>query len=238
MNFIEALVSKGQEAGLTFTIEQLEKFNKYYEMLIETNKAMNLTAITEPEEVAVKHMIDSLLVYKEKNFSGKTLVDVGTGAGFPGIPLKIYCPSIKIVLMDSLAKRLKFLQTVIEQLGLEEIVCEHVRAEDAGHKAEHREHYDIAIARAVAPLAVLAEYCLPLVKVGGSFYAMKGSKYKEEFEQGKKAVNILGGKLVGCEEIKLPGLNDGRAVLIVKKEKKTPGKYPRKAGVATKTPLQ
>ena len=107
---------------------------------------------------------------------------MGTGAGFPGIPLKIYCPSIKIVLMDSLAKRLKFLQTVIEQLGLEEITCEHIRAEDAGHKAQHREHYDIAIARAVAPLAVLAEYCLPLVKSGGFFYAMKGSKYKDEFE--------------------------------------------------------
>ena len=237
MNFVEALVSKGKEAGLTFTSEQLDKFNKYYEMLIETNKSMNLTAITEPDEVAVKHMIDSLLVYKEKDFSGKTLVDVGTGAGFPGIPLKIYCPSLKIVLMDSLAKRLKFLQTVIEQLGLEGITCEHIRAEDAGHKAQHREHYDIAIARAVAPLAVLAEYCLPLVKPGGFFYAMKGSKYKDEVEQGKKAVNILGGKLVGCEEMKLPGLDDGRAVLIVQKYKKTPEKYPRKAGVAAKAPL-
>jgi len=237
MNFVEALVSKGQDAELTFTSEQVDKFNKYYEMLIETNKSMNLTAITEPDEVAVKHMIDSLLVYKEKDFTGKTLVDVGTGAGFPGIPLKIYCPSLKIVLMDSLAKRLKFLQTVIEQLGLEEITCEHIRAEDAGHKAQHREHYDIAIARAVAPLAVLAEYCLPLVKSGGFFYAMKGSKYKDEFEQGEKAINILGGKLVGCEEIKLPGLDDGRAVLIVQKYKKTPEKYPRKAGVAAKAPL-
>ena len=237
MNFVEALVSKGKEAGLTFTSEQVDKFNKYYEMLIETNKSMNLTAIIEPDEVAVKHMIDSLLVYKEKDFLGKTLVDVGTGAGFPGIPLKIYCPSLKIVLMDSLAKRLKFLQTVIEQLGLEGITCEHIRAEDAGHKAQHREHYDIAIARAVAPLAVLAEYCLPLVKPGGFFYAMKGSKYKDEVEQGKKAVNILGGKLVGCEEMKLPGLDDGRAVLIVQKYKKTPEKYPRKAGVAAKAPL-
>ena len=237
MNFVEALVSKGQAAGLTFTSEQVDKFNKYYEMLIETNRSMNLTAITEPDEVAVKHMIDSLLVYKEKDFSGKTLVDVGTGAGFPGIPLKIYCPSLKIVLMDSLAKRLKFLQIVIEELGLEGITCEHIRAEDAGHKSQHREHYDIAIARAVAPLAVLAEYCLPLVKSGGFFYAMKGSKYKDEFEQGKKAVNILGGKFVGCEEIKLPGLDDGRAVLIVQKYKKTPEKYPRKAGVAAKNPL-
>lgn len=237
MNFVEALVSKGKEAGLTFTSEQVDKFNKYYEILIETNKSMNLTAIIEPDEVAVKHMIDSLLVYKEKDFLGKTLVDVGTGAGFPGIPLKIYCPSLKIVLMDSLAKRLKFLQTVIEKLGLEGITCEHIRAEDAGHKAQHREHYDIAIARAVAPLAVLAEYCLPLVKPGGFFYAMKGSKYKDEVEQGKKAVNILGGKLVGCEEMKLPGLDDGRAVLIVQKYKKTPEKYPRKAGVAAKAPL-
>jgi 16S rRNA (guanine527-N7)-methyltransferase len=237
MNFMEALVSKGQEASLSFTKEQLYKFNKYYEMLIETNKIMNLTTITEPDEVAVKHIIDSLLVYKEKDFSGKILVDVGTGAGFPGIPLKIYCPSLKIVLMDALAKRLRFLQTVIEQLGLEGITCEHLRAEDAGHKVEHRGHYDIAIARAVAPLAVLAEYCLPLVKVGGFFYAMKGSKYKEEIDQGKKALNILGGKLVSCEEIKLPGLDDGRAVLIVQKQKSTPEKYPRKAGIAVKTPL-
>ncbi|MDD4320876.1 MAG: 16S rRNA (guanine(527)-N(7))-methyltransferase RsmG [Acidaminococcaceae bacterium] len=237
MNFIEALTSKGQEAGFVFTQEQVEKFNKYYEMLVETNKIMNLTTITEPEDVAVKHMIDSLLVYDAKRFPNKTLVDVGTGAGFPSIPLKIYCPSLKMVLMDSLAKRLKFLEAVITELDLKEIICEHIRAEDAGHKAQHREHYDIAIARAVASFPILAEYCLPLVKKDGYFYAMKGSKYKEELAQGEKAMCILGGKLISCEQVKLPGLDDGRAILVVQKQKNTPAKYPRKAGIVSKTPL-
>lgn len=237
MNFIEALINKGKEAGLVFTQEQVEKFNKYYEMLVETNKVMNLTAITEPEDVAIKHMIDSLLVYDAKRFSNKTLVDVGTGAGFPSIPLKIYCPNLKMILMDSLAKRIKFLEAVIEELDLKDISCEHIRAEDAGHKVQHREYYDIAIARAVASFPILAEYCLPLVKKGGYFYAMKGSKYKEEIAHGEKAMSILGGKLISCEQVKLPGLDDGRAILVVQKQKNTPTKYPRKAGIVSKNPL-
>lgn len=237
MNFVEALTSKGQEAGLFFTEEQVKNFNKYYEMLVETNKVMNLTAIVEPEDVAIKHMIDSLLVYDKGRFSGKNLVDVGTGAGFPSIPLKIYCPNIHMVLMDSLAKRLKFLEAVIAELDLKDIACEHIRAEDAGHKAKHREHYDIAIARAVASFPVLAEYCLPLVKKGGYFYAMKGSKYKDELAQGERAMDILGGKLISCNQVKLPGLDDGRVILVVQKKKNTPIKYPRKAGIVSKVPL-
>lgn len=237
MSFVEALIDKGKEAGIVFTNEQAEKFSRYYEMLVETNKVMNLTAITEPEEVAVKHMIDSLLAYNPEHFAGKKLVDVGTGAGFPSIPLKIYCPSIKMVLMDSLAKRLRFLEAVIVELGLKDVSCVHIRAEDAGHKEEHRERYDIAIARAVASFPVLLEYCLPLVKNGGYFYAMKGSKYKEELAQGENAIKIMGGKLISCEQVKLPGLDDGRAILVVQKQKNTPAKYPRKAGVIAKTPL-
>ncbi len=237
MTFLEALISKGKEAGLEFTEKQLEQFSMYFDLLIETNKVMNLTAITEPEEVAVKHIIDSLLAFDEKIFPGKLLADVGTGAGFPGIPLKIYCPELKVVLLDSLTKRLKFLEAVIEQLGLQDISCVHLRAEDAGQNKDHREKYDLVTARAVARLSVLSEYCLPLVKVGGYFIAMKGSKFKEEISEGLTAVGILGGEIISAEEVKLPGLDDGRAIIRIRKIKKTPVKYPRKAGLPEKQPL-
>ena len=237
MTFLEALISKGKEAGLEFTEKQLEQFSLYFDLLIETNKVMNLTAITEPEEVAVKHIIDSLLAYDEKIFPGKLLADVGTGAGFPGIPLKIYCPELKVVLLDSLAKRLKFLEAVIEKLGLKDISCVHLRAEDAGQNKNHREKYDLVTARAVARLSVLSEYCLPLVKVGGYFIALKRSKFKEEIFEGNTAVGILGGEIISAEEVKLPGLDDGRAIIRIRKIKKTPVKYPRKAGLPEKQPL-
>ena len=236
MDFTTALVTKGQEAGFTFTDKQLKQLETYYKMLVETNKVMNLTALTEPEDVAVKHMIDSLLVYN-KSFAGKTLADVGTGAGFPGLVLKIYDPTIKVTLIDSLAKRLKFLQEVIEATGLEEVWCKHLRAEEAGQDPALREKFQLVVARAVAALPVLAEYCLPLVEVGGSFYAMKGNKYQEEAEQGKRAIGTLGGKIQEVKEVKLPGLADKRAIIIVKKIKNTPKTYPRKAGTATKKPL-
>ena len=237
MTFLEVLISKGKEAGLSFSEKQLEQFSLYFDLLIETNKVMNLTAITEPEEVAVKHIIDSLLAYDEKVFPGKLLADVGTGAGFPGIPLKIYCPELKVVLLDSLAKRLKFLDNVIETLGLKDITCVHLRAEDAGQNKDHREKYDLVTARAVARLSVLSEYCLPLVKQGGYFIAMKGSKFVEEIAEGRTAVGILGGEIISAEEVKLPGLDDGRAIIRIRKIKKTPVKYPRKAGVPEKQPL-
>ena len=237
MTFLEALISKGKEAGLSFSEKQLEQFSLYFDLLIETNKVMNLTAITEPEEVAVKHIIDSLLAYDEKVFPGKLLADVGTGAGFPGIPLKIYCPELKVVLLDSLAKRLKFLDNVIETLGLKDITCVHLRAEDAGQNKDHREKYDLVTARAVARISVLSEYCLPRVKQGGYFIAMKGSKFVEEIAEGRTAVGILGGEIISAEEVKLPGLDDGRAIIRIRKIKKTPVKYPRKAGVPEKQPL-
>lgn len=236
MTFTKILVKKGEEAGLKFTELQLSQFTRYYELLIETNKVMNLTALTEPEDVAVKHMIDSLLAYDD-SFSGKTLADVGTGAGFPGIPLKIYCPSLKVVLIDSLGKRLKFLDTVIQELGLENITCRHMRAEDAGHNKELRENFDFVTARAVARLSVLSEYCLPLVKKDGFFIALKGSKYADEIVEADKAVKILGGKLVAADLVKLPGLDDGRAIIRIKKLKSTPNQYPRKAGTPDKQPL-
>ena len=236
MTFAEILAEKGAEAGLSFTPLQLEQFSRYYELLVETNKVMNLTAITEPEEVAVKHMVDSLLAY-EAEMAGKTLADVGTGAGFPGVPLKIYCPELKVTLIDSLGKRLRFLQQVIEELGVKGIRCEHLRAEDAGKNSKHREKYDLVTARAVARLSVLAEYCLPLVKKGGRFIALKGSKYAEEIEEGTEAVRILGGKIMSAEPVKLPGLDDGRAIIKISKMKTTPAQYPRKAGTPEKQPL-
>ncbi|MCQ2359159.1 MAG: 16S rRNA (guanine(527)-N(7))-methyltransferase RsmG [Phascolarctobacterium sp.] len=236
MSFTEILAQKAAEAGLELSEKQLEQFNKYYEMLVETNKVMNLTAITEPEDVAVKHMVDSLLAF-DKSFANKTLADVGTGAGFPGIPLKIYCPSLKVTLIDSLGKRLKFLENVINELGLENISCEHARAEDAGKNKKFREKFDLVTARAVARLSVLSEYCLPLVKTGGMFIALKGSKYAEEILEGEQALKILGGKILSSEEVKLPGLDDGRAIIKVKKIKPTPAAYPRKAGTPDKQPL-
>ena len=229
MTFAEILAEKGAEAGLSFTPLQLEQFSRYYELLVETNKVMNLTAITEPEEVAVKHMVDSLLVY-EAEMAGKTLADVGTCAGLPGAPLKV-------TLIDSLGKRLRFLQQVIEELGLKGIRCEHLRAEDAGRDKKHREKYDYVTARAVARLSVLSEYCLPLAKKGGQFIALKGSKFAEEITEGEAAVKILGGKIISAEPVKLPGLDDGRAIIKIAKIKTTPAQYPRKAGTPEKQPL-
>ena len=236
MTFAEILAARGAEAQLSFTEEQLAQFTRYYELLVETNKVMNLTAITEPEEVAVKHMVDSLLAY-EDGMQGKTLVDVGTGAGFPGVPLKIYCPSLRVTLVDSLGKRLRFLEQVIDELGLKGIRCEHLRAEDAGRSKKHREQYDYVTARAVARLSVLSEYCLPLAKNGGQFIALKGSRFAEEIEEGEAAVKILGGKIISAEPVKLPGLDDGRAIIKIAKIKATPAQYPRKAGTPEKQPL-
>lgn len=236
MTFAEILAARGAEAQLSFTEEQLAQFTHYYELLVETNKVMNLTAITEPEEVAVKHMVDSLLAY-EDGMQGKTLVDVGTGAGFPGVPLKIYCPSLRVTLVDSLGKRLRFLEQVIDELGLKGIRCEHLRAEDAGRSKKHREQYDYVTARAVARLSVLSEYCLPLAKKGGQFIALKGSRFAEEIEEGEAAVKILGGKIISAEPVKLPGLDDGRAIIKIAKIKATPAQYPRKAGTPEKQPL-
>lgn len=237
MEFAEILAHKALEAGFNFSEVQLQQFSVYYEMLIETNKVMNLTAITQPEEVAVKHMIDSLLAYEPVMKEGKVLADIGTGAGFPGVPLKIYCPELKVVLIDSLGKRLKFLEQVIEKLQLKNISCEHARAEDAGRNKKHREVYDIVTARAVARLSVLAEYCLPLVKKDGMFIALKGSKYAEEIAEAQEAVKILGGRLLSSEPVRLPELDDGRAIIRIKKIRNTPAQYPRKAGTPEKQPL-
>ena len=208
-------------------------------MLIEKNKVMNLTAITEWEEVIDKHFIDSISLVKAIDLSGdKYVLDLGCGAGFPGIPLKIAFPNLKIVLLDSLNKRILFLKEVIEELGLENIEALHGRAEDYARKPEYREQFDYCVSRAVANLTSLSEYCIPYVKEGGYFISYKSGKVKEEVKEVKKALYLLGGKMENMISFQLPETDMERNFVLIIKEKKTPKKYPRKAGIPTKEPLK
>lgn len=237
-NFISYMNLAAEHYGIKLSDMQLAQFDKYFQMLIEWNEKINLTAITDPQEVAVKHMIDSLSAWRADIFKpGAFVIDVGTGAGFPGIPLKIFQPDIKLTLLDSLNKRIKFLQEVSEALGFDDVTCIHARAEEAAMNTDFRERYDVAVSRAVARLQVLSEYCLPFVKQGGCFVALKGMKYAEEAADSVKALKILGGDKPDIAEVKLPGLEDKRAVLYIRKIKATPKKYPRKAGTPDKSPL-
>lgn len=236
--FTDEMKKAATEFGIELSAEQLAQLTRYYELLIEWNEKINLTAITEPHEVAVKHIIDSISAYDEKLFTpGVSVIDVGTGAGFPGLPLKIFAPHIKLTLMDSLNKRIKFLETVVAELGLKDVTCVHARAEEGARDKAHRERYDIAVSRAVARLPILAEYTLPFVKRGGHLLALKGMQYEAEVEEGKKAIKILGGSSIATRPVKLPGLDDVRAVVVVEKKMPTPKAYPRKAGTPTKKPL-
>lgn len=235
MIFQDIFSTNLKQVGITLSDTQISQFVQYYELLTETNKVMNLTALTEPKDVAVKHFIDSLTVY-DNTMHNATMADVGTGAGFPGVPLKIFDPTIKLTLLDSLAKRLKFLDTLTAELGLQNVTTVHARAEDAGKDKNLREQFDFVTARAVARLNVLAEFCLPLVKVGGKFIAMKGDA-QDEIAEAENAIKLLGGKIIEIKNIKLPNLDDKRTLVIVEKIKTTPNKYPRKAGTATKEPL-
>lgn len=238
MIFRDALVQAASEYSLLLTEEQITSFTQYFEMLIEWNEKMNLTAITDPTEVAVKHMIDSLSCYDEAIFKkGAKIIDVGTGAGFPGLPLKIFRPDLKLTLFDSLNKRILFLKEVAHKLGINDIEFIHSRAEDGGRNKQHREQYDIVVSRAVARLSVLSELCLPFVTVGGFFIALKGSQYSQEIKESTSALRLLGGEIAKIENIKLPGLDDVRAVVYVKKIKKTLPTYPRRPGVVEKNPL-
>ena len=225
--------------GIDLSDEAVGKFEKYYEMLIEWNKVMNLTAITEKDEVILKHFADSLLIarYKDLNKPLK-VIDIGTGAGFPGIPLKIAFPELKITLMDSLNKRIKFLDEVIRELSLSDIETVHMRAEDGGRNPLYREKYDLAVSRAVANLAALSEFCLPFVKTYGYFIPYKSSGLEDELHAGKKAVRILGGRVENIFRTTLPDTDMERTFVVVKKVAPTPYAYPRKAGTITKKPLQ
>lgn len=227
-----------QAFGVTLTDKQIEQFEKYYELLVEWNKVMNLTGITEFDEVMQKHFVDSVAAAKYAEMEKvNRLIDVGTGAGFPGIPLKIVYPHIQVTLLDSLNKRIKFLEEVVDNLGLTGIETVHGRAEDAAKKAEYREQFDLSVSRAVANLASLTEYCLPFVKVGGKFVSYKSVSVDEEITQSKKAVYVLGGEIGKVEKFNLPESDMERALVIVEKKRSTPKKYPRKAGMPTKEPL-
>ncbi len=236
--FKEELAKAAAEYGISLSDTQMEQYNRYFELLVEWNEKINLTAITEPKEVAIKHMIDSITAYDENLFKdGTTVIDVGTGAGFPGLPLKIFCPEIKLTLMDSLNKRIKFLQTVVEELGLKEVECVHARAEEGARNKKYRESFDIAVSRAVARLPILCEYCLPFVKKGGHFIALKGMQYHDEAEEAAKAIKVMGGSRTEIRPVKLPELDDKRAVITITKTMPTPKAYPRKAGTPTKNPI-
>lgn len=216
---------------------QLEQFDKYYELLVEKNKVMNLTAITEFDEVLVKHFADSLSICTVMPNNINTVCDLGTGAGFPGIPMAIVYPNIKFTLIDSLNKRIKFLQEVIDCIGLNNVTLVHARAEEAGRNKIYREQFDLVVSRAVANIATLSEYCLPLVKNNGVFISFKSGDIDEEINKSGKAISILGGRLNNPVYFNLPETDISRSFLIIKKEKNTPKVYPRKAGTPSKEPL-
>jgi len=236
--FKEELAKAAAEYGISLSDTQMAQYNRYFELLVEWNEKINLTAITEPKEVAIKHIIDSITAYDKNLFQeGTTVIDVGTGAGFPGLPLKIFCPGIKLTLMDSLNKRIKFLQTVVEELGLDGVECVHARAEEGARNKKYREAFDIAVSRAVARLPILCEYCLPFVKKGGHFIALKGMQYNDEAAEAVKAIKVMGGSKTEIRPVKLPELDDKRAVITITKTMPTPKAYPRKAGTPIKNPI-
>lgn len=247
---MERLREYVKQWNISLSDEQLMQFQTYYEMLVETNKVMNLTAITELEDVILKHFIDSIAlvtafpqIAKEKKL---TMIDVGTGAGFPGIPLKIAFPQHQILLLDSLNKRVNFLNTVIDRLELCDISAVHARAEEGARNQLYREKFDLCVSRAVANMASLSEYCIPFLTKGGYFIPYKSGNIEDEIESAKKAVAVLGGKIEHISKLTLPGTLDGdasvpnieRSFVIVHKTKETPKAYPRKAGTATKNPIQ
>ena len=227
------------ELEITLNEKQIEQFLTYYELLVEWNKVMNLTAITEYEEVINKHFLDSVASVKVCDYSKPMkILDLGTGAGFPGIPLKIVFPDQEIVLLDSLNKRVKFLNTVIETLGLTGIRAIHGRAEDYARQADYRERFDLCVSRAVANLSTLSEYCLPYVKVGGHFIPYKSGKIQDELTGAKTAIKILGGNLEKTEKFQLADTDMERSFVVIRKTKPTGKKFPRKAGLPSKEPIK
>ncbi|MGX6971453.1 16S rRNA (guanine(527)-N(7))-methyltransferase RsmG [Vagococcus bubulae] len=228
-----------EKQGIVLSDKQMNQFELYFKRLVEWNEKINLTAIVDKKEVYLKHFYDSLTLAFERDMTkeGLRLCDVGSGAGFPSIPLKIVFPNMTISIVDSLNKRIKFLTELTTELGLDKVNLYHSRAEDFGQNKLYRESFDVVTARAVARLNVLAELCLPLVKQGGQFLAMKAAKSEEELLEAKKAIALLGGKVVAEREVSLPITYDERFIIEIDKKKQTPNKYPRKAGLPNKKPL-
>lgn len=237
----EIFASGLKELGLEATEKQQSQFEQFTSLMLEWNEKINLTAITEPEDIVIKHYLDSLvpLIYREKyKLDFSKALDMGTGAGFPGMPLKIMLPEVFFTLADSLNKRITYLETVIAELGLHNVEAVHGRAEEMGQDRKHREQYSIVFSRAVAATSVLAEYCLPFVKVGGHFVALKGPGVEEELNAGKRAIKEMGGKTIGVEILELPLSHDPRTLVVIEKQTPTPMKYPRRAGLPAKKPIE
>lgn len=235
--FSNKIINTGKSINVEISLEQAEKFYKYMELLLEWNEKINLTAITEPNDIILKHFIDSVTIEKYLNKEAK-LIDIGTGAGFPGIPLSILREDLKITLMDSLNKRIKFLDEVVLKNQLLNVDTVHSRAEELARNKDFREKYDVATSRAVASLNVLLEYMIPFIKVGGYCICMKGSNIDEEINNSEKALKILQCEIIKIEKFELPGSDYGRNIIIIKKKGKTSNKYPRKPGTPAKEPLK
>lgn len=238
MSNIDTLTLGISDLNIDINNDKLEKFKIYKSLLKEWNEKINITAITDDAEIDIKHFLDSLTIFKTgKITEGKKIIDIGTGGGFPGLPIKIIEEDTEVVLLDSLNKRLKFLNEVIKKLDLKNIRTLHERAEALGNNQEYREKFDIAVSRAVASLNILSEYCLPFVKLDGYFIAMKGSESNEEIEEAKKAIKVLGGKLEDKIDIQIPQSDIIHSLLVIRKISQTPTKYPRQAGKIKKNPL-
>lgn len=236
---MDSFIKDANELGISLSEDQIKQFITYYELLVEWNSFMNLTAITEFNDVMKKHFIDSLSLVKAVDLSKKlSVIDVGTGAGFPGVPLKIAFPNLKITLLDSLNKRVQFLNHVIHILNLSDMNAVHGRAEDFAKNVFYREQYDLCVSRAVANMTTLSEYCIPFVKVNGKFISYKSEKLSEELEQAQKAIHILGGSIFDQIEFYLPNSDIYRNLFIIDKIEATPKKYPRKAGLPSKEPIR
>ena len=238
MSQIEELLAEScKKINIELTEKQIKQFMDYKDMLLEWNEKFNLTAITDEREIILKHFVDCLAISAGAELAGKKIIDVGTGAGFPGVPVKIAFPDTQMTLLDSLNKRITFLEELKNKLGLENVTCIHSRAEDGGADKNLREGFDLCISRAVANLAVLSEYCLPFVKVGGCFISMKGPDVKDELNESEKAIKVLGGEVKEIKLINIPETDINHSLIIIKKIKPTPSKYPRKAGKAKKEPI-